>query len=136
MLGPKTTCCAEGGDIQDLLKKIDCKLAELGNDLYNNVVFMLNRPVYANKIVQLLTYRRILTYKYYNIEYANKYTVEDIASKVIRLTVGCVRRCPEAPPVCETTTTTSTTENPYNCTFEVDIVCIPTTTTTTSTILV
>jgi len=97
---------------------------------------MLNRPVYANKIVQLLTYRRILTYKYYNIEYANKYTVEDIASKVIRLTVGCVRRCPEIPPVCETTTTTSTTENPYNCTFEVDIVCIPTTTTTTSTILV
>jgi len=132
MLGPKTTCCAEGGDIQDLLKRIDCKLAELGNDLYNNVVFMLNRPVYANKIVQLLTYRRILTYKYYNIEYANKYTVEDIASKVIRLTAGCERRCPEPPPVCETTTTTSTTENPFDCTFDVDIVCIPTTTTTTS----
>ena len=93
MLSPRLNDCPECADIPSLLKKIDCKLAELGNNLYNNISYMLNKPVPADDILQLIGYRRILTYKYCNPNYVCKYSVKMIASRVIRLTLGCVSRC-------------------------------------------
>ena len=128
MLSPRLTNCPECANIPSLLKKIDCKLAELGNNLYNNISYMLNKPVPANDITQLIGYRRILMYKLCNPSYVEKYSVAMIASKVIRLTVGCVSRCNTPEPCVEVpcnitivpnTTSTSTT-------------LIPTTTTTSS----
>lgn len=95
MLSPRLNDCPECADIPSLLKKIDCKLAELGNNLYNNISYMLNKPVPAVEILQLIGYRRILTYKYCNPNYVCKYSVKMIASRVIRLTLGCVSRCNE-----------------------------------------
>jgi hypothetical protein len=82
MLSPRLTNCPECASIPALLADIDCKLAELGNNLYNNVVFMLNQPVPGGVMLDLINYRRILTYKYCNPDYAACYTVNMIASRV------------------------------------------------------
>jgi hypothetical protein len=118
MLSSRLTNCPECVNIPSLLKKIDCKLAELGNNLYNNISYMLNKPTPTNDILQLIGYRRILQYKYINPNYAHKYSVSMIASRVIRLTAGCVSKCNTPEPCievpCDITivpnlTTTSTT---------------------------
>jgi hypothetical protein len=119
MLLPRLTNCPECANIPFLLKSIDCKLAELGNNLYNNISYMLNKPVPADNISQLIGYRRILQYKYINPNYAYRYSISMIADKVIRLTAGCVSRC-NTPEPC--------LEEPCNIT----IVPNPTTTTTTT----
>jgi len=82
MLLPRLTNCIENSSIPALLADIDCKLATLANDAYNNIVFMLNRPIPDVVIGDLLNYKRILTYKYCNPDYAYHYTVKMIASKV------------------------------------------------------
>ena len=82
MLSPRLTNCPECANIPDLVSEIDCKLAELANSLYNNVVFMLNKPFPATAMNDLLNYRRILLYKYCNPDYAREYTVNMIASRV------------------------------------------------------
>jgi hypothetical protein len=119
MLSPRLTNCPECANIPSLLKKIDCKLAELGNSLYNNISYMLNKPIPSNDIIQLIGYKRILQYKYINPNYAYRYSVNMIASKVIRLTAGCVSKC----------------NTPEPCVIErcdIDIVPNPTTTSTTT----
>ena len=162
MLQPRLTNCKGCADIPDLLRRIDCKLAELGSNLYNNVVFMLNKPIEHAAISELLVYKRVLTYRYCDTHYAKDchgVDTETIASKVIRLTAGCVPHCGE-PTVCEittcpitpcpnpTTTTTSTssssttttttlaptttTTTTLNCNFSGVIDCNITTTTTTT----
>lgn len=82
MLFSRLTNCPQCADIPSLIAEIDCKLSEMSMSLYNNVVFMLNRSVNGQAIMDLLTYRRILTYKYCNPDYAGHYTVNMIASKV------------------------------------------------------
>jgi hypothetical protein len=119
MLSPRLTNCPECSNIPDLLKKINCKLAELGNSLYNNVSYMLNQPIPAGDILQLIAYKRILTHKYCNPNYVHQYSVAMIASRVIRITAGCVSRCNE-PERC--------LEDPC----DITIVANPTTTTTTT----
>lgn len=141
MLTPRLTNCQDCHKIPDLLKSIDCKLAELGNNMYNNVVFMLGRDVPAYTITQLIAYKRILTFKYCNPNYAGSVCVNDIASKVIRLTSGCVSRCNE-PTVCEITTccvtvvpnpsTTTTSTSSTSTTSTTSTSSTSTTTTTTS----
>jgi hypothetical protein len=82
MLSPRLTDCVACSTIPALLCDIDKKLNELSANLYNNVVYLLNQPVPASAILDLLNYKRILTYKYCNPDYASKYTVEMIASRV------------------------------------------------------
>ena len=140
MLSPRLTNCPECSDIPSLLKKIDCKLAELGNNLYNNISYMLNKPVPAGDITQLIAYRRILLYKLCNPSYVHEYTIPMISSRVIRLTVGCVSRCNTPEPCIEepcditivpnpTTTTTSSSSTSSTTT---STTAVPTTTTTSS----
>lgn len=124
MLSSRLTNCPECANIPSILRKIDCKLAELGNNLYNNISYMLNKSIPASDIIQLIGYKRILTYKYYNPSYLCEYSVNSIASKAIRLTTGCVSRCNtpepclvelcniEVVPNTPSTTTTTTTINP------------------------
>ena len=143
MLSPRLTDCPECANIPSLLRKIDCKLAELGNNLYNNISYMLNKSVPANDILQLIGYRRILMYKYYNPNYVHKYSVAMIASRVIRLTSGCVSKCNTPEPCIEErcditivpnpTTTTSTTAIPTTTTTSTSTSTSSSTTTTTTT---
>lgn len=108
MLSPRLTNCVECTTIPVLLNEIDCKIAQLAGNLYNNIVFMLNQPVQANVMIDLLNYRRILTFKYCNPDYAGCFTIPMIASKVKILTVN---NKPAPRPSCGTTTT-STTASP------------------------
>ena len=80
MLTPRLTNCQECANIPNLIDKIDCKLAEIGSSMYNNVVFMLNYPIPATLMLQLIAYRRILIFKYCNPNYVKKYSI-DLESK-------------------------------------------------------
>ena len=82
MLTPRSTTCEECSNILTLIEDINCKLAKLAGGLYNNIVFMLNVPVKPQVFIDLLTYKRILEYKYVNEDYASAYTIEMIASKI------------------------------------------------------
>lgn len=74
--------CSTCAGIPQLLEDIDCKIKELSVDLYNNVIYALNYPVKLDLFSDLINYRRILTYRQYNEDYALPYTDEQIASKV------------------------------------------------------
>lgn len=78
----RLTNCVECSTISVLLQDIDCKLTELAKILYNNTIFALNQPVQASVFTDLINYKRILTYRLCNDEYALPYTIEQIASKV------------------------------------------------------
>lgn len=82
MLSPRLTDCSECASIPALIEEIDCKLTTLAKNLYNNTVFALNKPINAIAILDLLNYKRILTYKICNPDYAGMYSVEMIASRV------------------------------------------------------
>ncbi len=82
MLQPRLTSCSECGEIPDLLADIECKITDVAKNLYNNTVFALNMPVPYTTMIDLLNYRRILTYKYCNPDYAKNFSVCQIASKV------------------------------------------------------
>lgn len=82
MLTPKLTNYPVCSTTLALLEDIDCKLNQLAGNLYNNVVFILNKPVPAGAILDLLNYKRILTYRFCNPNYAKPYTLEMIASRV------------------------------------------------------
>jgi hypothetical protein len=82
MLSPRLTNCIDCTTIPVLLTDIDCKLTDLANNQYNNIVFSLNYPVPGVVIGDLLNYKRILTYKFCNPDYCSQFTVKMIASKV------------------------------------------------------
>jgi len=82
MLSPRLTDCVHCSSISALLSDIDCKLAELANNEYNNIVFTLNYPIQGIVINDLLNYKRILTYRLCNEDYASGYSLDRIASKV------------------------------------------------------
>jgi hypothetical protein len=132
MLSPRLTNCPECANIPSLLRKIDCKLAELGNNLYNNISYMLNKPVPADDILQLIGYRRILMHKYCNPNYVHEYSVNMIASRVIRLTLGCVSRCNEPERCLEVPCDITIVPNPSTTTTSSSSTSTSTTSTTTT----
>jgi hypothetical protein len=93
---------------------------------------MLNKPVPAGDITQLIAYRRILLYKLCNPSYVQDYSVAMIASKVIRLTVGCVSRCNTPEPCIEERCDITIVPNPTSTTTSTSTTLVPTTTTTSS----
>jgi hypothetical protein len=86
MLLPKLTNCVDCSSIPALLADINCKLAELANNLYNNTVFSLNRSIKSEVTFDLINYKRILLYRVCNIDYGNycdtNISLEMIASRV------------------------------------------------------
>jgi hypothetical protein len=82
MLSPRLTECLECSNIASLLSEIDCKLTQLAKDEYNNIVFSLNRPIKGIAINDLLNYKRILTHRLCNPDYACHFTTNKIASRV------------------------------------------------------
>jgi hypothetical protein len=57
-------------------------MVELASNLYNNVVYLTNQPVPGGAMLDLINYKRILTSKFYNPNYADNYTINMIASRV------------------------------------------------------
>lgn len=82
MLTPRLTNCTQCADITSLIADIDCRMVDMANRMYNNVTLMLNQPVSQEVMGDLMHYRRILQYKYVNSDYACRYTINSIASKV------------------------------------------------------
>lgn len=117
MLQPKLTNCAQCSDINFLIKDIDCALSEMSITLYNNVIFILNKSINTESMLDLINYKRILLYKMCNPDYAGCYSVNMIASKIKKYTIGCKKKCVYEAIIPPTTTTTT----------------VPPTTTTTTT---
>lgn len=82
MLQPRLSNCKYCNTIPVLLKDIDSRLNELSIDLYNNTIFLLNRKTCTDSFLDLITYKRILTYKLCNPDYAKSFSVEMIGSRV------------------------------------------------------
>lgn len=82
MLSPRLTDCVDCNKIPTLLSDIDCKIKDLANKQYNNIVFALNYKLDYCNTLDLLFYKRILQYKLINSDYAKRYTIEQIASQV------------------------------------------------------
>lgn len=82
MLSPRLVNCIDCITPQLLIDDIDCKLTELANNQYNNIVYILNLPFPGIVIGDLLNYKRILVSKLCNAAYAERYTIEMIASRV------------------------------------------------------
>ena len=107
MLSIKVTNCRECALVSNLIDSIDCQLAKMANNLYLNIAYMLDKPVEACTMSTLLHYKRILTFKSCNADWASNYSVDDIASIINFLTIGC--KCCEQSNSGELTTTTTTT---------------------------
>ena len=82
MINPRLTNCVDCSTIPALLADIDCKLADLAKVQYGNIVFALNLKIPFEAMIDLLNYKRILTFKYCNADYAECYSVSSIASKI------------------------------------------------------
>ena len=82
MLQPRLNNCVDCTTIPSLLSEIDCKIFSLAKNEYNNTVFNLNKCIDKEGMWDLLLYKRILTFKLYNPDYAQLFTVKKIASKV------------------------------------------------------
>ena len=82
MLTPRLTQCPECANIPALLSEIDCKITDLAKIEYNNIVFSLNKPTQGTIISDLLNYKRILTHRFCNPDYACQYPLNQIASRV------------------------------------------------------
>lgn len=106
MLSIRVTNCRECALVSNLIDSIDCQLAKMANNLYLNIAYMLDKPVEGCKMSTLLHYKRILTFKSCNADWSSDYSVDDIASRVNALTVGC--KCCGAKASVITTTTTTT----------------------------
>lgn len=89
MLNLRVTSCKECALVSNLIDSIDCQLAKMANNLYLNIAYMLDKPVEGCKMSTLLHYKRILQHKSINEEWAIDHSIEDIASRVNALTVGC-----------------------------------------------
>lgn len=82
MVYSKLSNCPQCADIPSLIKEIDCKLSELSIGLYNNITFMLGKSIPSEVMLDLLTYKRILMFKYCDPNYAGEYSVNMIADKI------------------------------------------------------
>ena len=82
MLTPRLVDCVYCASIPALLADIDCKLTDLANYQYNNIVFSLNYYIPGQVIADLLHYKQILVYKSCNPDYCAPFSVEMIAGRV------------------------------------------------------
>ena len=82
MLTTKLTDPENCKDILQTILDIDCKLTSVSKDIYNNLVFALKDKTDPELIGDLLHYKRILTYRYCNKDYAPGVCLEEILSKV------------------------------------------------------
>jgi hypothetical protein len=82
MVSIRLVDCIDCTTIPSLLADIDCKLTDLANIQYNNIVFMLNQNVPTSVMGDLLNYKRILTFKKCNPDYASEYTIQMIADRI------------------------------------------------------
>ena len=78
----RLTNCGECANIQSLIDDIDCKLAKLAGNMYNNITLMLGQKVNTDAVIYLMNYRRILQRIYSNPVYLSNFTLNSIAARV------------------------------------------------------
>ena len=83
MLLPRLTNCVICSDICVVISEIDCKLADVAKDLYNNTIYSLNKKVSTSVMNDLLNYKRILQHRICNVDYGGRnFSDEQIVSRI------------------------------------------------------
>lgn len=131
MLSLKLTSCRECAEIPYMISAIDCMLAKISKNLYQNLTLMINNPIDREQFNSLLIYKRVLIYKYCNPDYASDFTLQMVSNRVNVLTSGCNKPCTEPNSSVAITTTTTTTSGDATTTTTTTTE-VPTTTTTTT----
>jgi hypothetical protein len=98
MLYSKLTGCSGSNDISSLLDRINCKLVKLGSDLYANTVYMMNNHIPTADLIDLLIYKRILTFKQVNPDYCSNACYGEMIGDVIQWNdINLIHRPPYTP---------------------------------------
>ncbi len=87
MLSPRLINCVDCSDICVVISEIDCKIAQMAKDLYNNTVYSLNKKIDGNAINDLLNYKRILQYRICNIDYGGRNFSDEQSISRIKLLI-------------------------------------------------
>lgn len=82
MLKTTLTECTDCENLLDLICQIDDKLKTYTVNQYNNLTLMVCLPFNKEVIDALLHYKRIVTHKAFNCNYACDYSVSTIISRV------------------------------------------------------
>lgn len=82
MLKINLNSCNGCQDIRELLCEIDDKLHIYGQNYYNNITILTSLPFDKDVMDHLLHYKRILTKRLFNPNYASEVPFEYIISKV------------------------------------------------------
>jgi hypothetical protein len=82
MLNIKITTCTSCTNLSDLLSEVDNKLLYYGRNHWNNISLMLELDYNKAAINKLLNYKRILTKRLYNPNYACSVELNQIISQV------------------------------------------------------
>lgn len=87
MINPRLSNCDDCSNIEGLIEDINCKIVDLSNVAYNNIIYGFGKSTRFTLMYDLLNYRRILQYKAVNSDYLKNVSVGDISNKV-RLLIG------------------------------------------------
>jgi hypothetical protein len=82
MLKIKLTNCSTCIDVEKLLCEVDETLKKYASNALNNAALMLNLPVNTETIGLLIQYKRILSNKIRNSQYANTVPLSSITSRI------------------------------------------------------
>lgn len=87
MISPRLSECDDCSNIKKLIDDINCKIVELSNSSYSNIIYGFGKSIQFTLMYDLLHYRRILEYKAVNSDYLKEFPVNQISSK-IRILIG------------------------------------------------
>ena len=104
------TACGDPicSNIESLIAEINCKIAQISNNLFNSIIFGFNGNCNTSDLNDLLHYRRILIARMMNEQdedddyvYACGFPLDYIISRVKLMSTGCVPQecCDECEPV-------------------------------------
>jgi len=93
MLQPDLKECKGCESLQELLEQIDCTLTIYGKNQMHNIQYNLTLYYPKDKIADLLHYKRILTKKVFNNNYACGFSITEIISRVKLIGLVDVKDC-------------------------------------------
>jgi len=95
MLTPRLLDCPDCDNIPRLIGEIDCKISQIGGDLYNSIIFGFKGTCNTNDLGDLIRYKRILMTILNNPYFGNEYDpyifcLSEIVSKIKLMSSGCI----------------------------------------------
>lgn len=108
MINPIFKECTTCGSLEELVKYIDCTIAEMAKNRYYSVIYNIVLPFDSRKFKKLLRYKRILQRRLTISNYPDyRFNVQDLIFNIKRLVL--LEDCSQCATCFPTLTTTTTT---------------------------